>query len=551
MAPVAWPPLTREELLEQCDPRFMHALTRWRNGPVPDRTMTLGPQWVRWIVRNCRLGEGDQYNQPPSLTPEQQALLWKLGEVTAEGRMRFSTLIYSVGKGSGKTPKGGWLGALSLRGPRVVCPGCEKCAGGWLPNGRPHGVRRVSPDVLVMASSFDQADMILDEARVTFDCETGPLHGVAKTQKGLIELRDERGKMRRIPATPKKADGSKATDLLVDEVHEFDTELRERAYNVASGGTAKREDGLVALLSTAGSNLNTLWGRLVARAKRGECGDDEFVVIMEADDGLDPTSDDDVMEGIRQANPLARRGVANVRKLLKKFREMPEGQAKRYYWNQWVPTDAAWLPAGAWDNCKAKTDSDWILDPSMPTWLGADMALRRDSAAVIMAQRRPDNRLQVSARIWLPDGNLIDQTECDDYIRSVAAGYNLQWMAADEAWWPTLGVLEKGTMDDPDPDKRHPPLPIFRMPQQGRNMIVAYAMTYRAIVDAVLVHDGSPDFSDQISSAVPQTSDRGWTLRKGKHNRRIDSCPALAGAVFASSLAPPVVEQPIPRSQVF
>ena len=529
-----WRPLDRDELLAQCDPRFLEALTRWRNGPIPDRTMTLGPQWVRWVRRNCRLGEGDLYAQPPSLTPEQQALFWKLGEVTPAGRMRFSTFVYSVGKGSGKTPIGGWLGALSLRGPRVVCAGCGECDRGWLPNGRPHGVRRVSPDVLVMASSFDQADMILDEARVTFD--EGPLAEFAKTRKGLIELlQGERGRMRRIPATPKKADGSKATELLVDEVHEFDTELRERAYNVASGGTAKREDGLVCLLSTAGSNLNTLWGRIVARAKRGECDVDELVVVMEADESLDPTDDLAVMEGIRQANPLARRGVADVRKLLKKFREMPLYQAIRYYWNRWVPADAAWLPAGAWDACKGEV----VFDPSLPTWIGVDMALKRDSAAIVRVQRRPDGRLQAAAKIWFPDGDLIDQSECDDYLRLLCSTHNVSWIAADEAWWPTLGTLESEG------------LPIFRMPQQGRNMIIAYGMTYRVIVDRVLVHDGDPLFTDQIASAVPQSSDRGWTLRKGKHNRRIDACPALAGGVFASTLAPREIEAPIPRSAVY
>lgn len=545
----AWGVLGRTALIQQCDPRFLAALTRWNNGPLPDQTRTLGPDWVRWIMKNCRLGEGDMYGLPPDLTPEQQALFWKLGEVRDDGRMRFSTLILSLGKGGGKTPAGGWLGALSLRGPRVVCHGCEQCRGGWLPNGRPHGVRRTSPDVINMASSYDQADMILDEARVTFDL--GPLAEFARTQKGLVELKGERGKMRRIPATPKKADGSKATDLLVDEVHEFDTELRERAYNVASGGTAKREDGLVALLSTAGSNLNTLWGRVVARAKRGECGDDELVVIMEAEPGLDPTRDDDVIEGIRQANPLAARGVADVRKLLKKFREMPLPQAIRYYWNRWVASDESWLPTGAWDACKVKEGEAWTFDPSLPTWIGADMALKRDSAAVITVQRRPDGRLQASAKIWFPDGGLIDQDECDDYLYALNALYDPEWIAADEAWWPTLSKLEAGTMDDPDPARRRPPLPIFRMPQQGRNMIIAYSMTYRVIVDAVLVHDGAPDFSDQIASAVPQSSDGGWRLRKGKAHRRIDSAPALAGAIFATSLAPRERPKPAPRSRVY
>jgi len=83
-------------------------------------------------------------------------------------------------------------------------------------------------------------------------------------------------------------------------------------------------------------------------------------------------------------------------------------------------------------------------------------------------------------------------------------------------------------------------------------MVIAYGMTYRVIANGVLVHDGDPLFTDQIASAVPQSSDRGWTLRKGKANRRIDSAPALAGAVFASTLEPPEpAPAPLPRSRVY
>lgn len=539
-----WRALTRAELLAECDPRFLAALTGGNNGPLPPETRTLGPAWIRWIRRNCRLGEGDFYGRAPDITPEQQALFWKIGEILASGRRRYSLVVISLGKGSAKSPMGGWIGSIDLAGPSVTCPGtvrgedgedepCPRCVDGFKPDGTPHAVRRVSPDVLVMASTFDQADLILDELRVTFD--EGPLAPHATAMKGLVELKGGRGKARRIPATVKKADGSKATTLIVDEIHEFDTERRDNAYDVASGGTAKRQDGLVVLLSTAGWDMSTLWGRIVARGRRGEFGSNELFVVMQADEGLDPERDEDIAEGIRQCNPLAKRGIANVAALVKKFKDMPLFRAKRYYWNQWVPADASWLPAGAWDANKGEL----IVDPSLPTWVGADMALKRDSAAIVVVQKRPDGRYQTWSKIWLPDGNLIDQTECDDYLRWIRDTHNLQWIAVDEAWWPTLVEIEKEG------------LPIFRQPQQGRNMIVAYAQTYRLIVDQMLVHEGAPDYSDQIASAAPNSSDRGWTLKKGKTHRRIDSAPALASAVFASTLEPREVETPAPRSAVY
>jgi hypothetical protein len=82
-------------------------------------------------------------------------------------------------------------------------------------------------------------------------------------------------------------------------------------------------------------------------------------------------------------------------------------------------------------------------------------------------------------------------------------------------------------------------------------MIVAYARLYKMITQGELIHDGAPDFADQVTSAATQSSDRGWTLRKGKNKRRIDSAPALAAAVFASSVPAAEVEAPLPMSEIF
>lgn len=516
--------LTNEDWLNDVPPRFLKALTDF-NGPVPPRTRTLGPQVCEWIEKVCVFGEGDRFGKPVRLEPWQKALLWKLYEIHDDGSRRYRFALISLGKGSGKTPIGGWIGDVELAGPSVF-------AGSWNEDGTPKATRRLSPDILIMASSYDQANMILDEIRVTFT--EGPLARFATAFQGVVQLKGSRGRARRIPATVRQADGSKATTFIVDEAHELVTDRHENAYDVAAGGTAKREDSLTILFSTAGFDMSTMFGRQVARGLRGEFGDDELFLYLQADANLDPTNDEDIAKGIIQANPLAESGIASIHRLVSQFKSMPAFRAKRYFWNQWVPSDESWLPSGAWDKCRGEIE----FNPDWPTWLGVDMALKRDSAAVVMLQERPDGKLQASSKIWFPDGDLIDQEEVDDYIRSVCATHNVHWIAADEAWWPTLPTLEAEG------------LPVFRMPQQGKLYVLAYAKTYRAIVDGMLIHDGSPDFSDQITSAVPVSTDGGWKLRKGKQKRRIDSCPALAGAVFASELDPQEIET-IPRSQVF
>lgn len=528
----------RARLMGACDPAFLAALTSGTNGPIPDPTRTLGWMWTRWIRRNCRMGEGDMFGQPPRLAAWQKLLMWKLAELEIDGSRRYTFAVLSLGKGSGKSPIGGWVGAIDLSGPSQWRS--------WGRDGLPRAQRRASPDVINMAATIDQADLVFDELKTTYGM--GPQADDAIVMNHIIRLRSRRGKARRIPATVKRADGSKGTTLLADEMHEFTSEGHTNAYDVAAAGTGKRADGLILIMSTAGYDLNTVFGRITARGLTGGFAHHELFVYLRAPDSIDPMRwddliregkqaevDDEIREGIRQANPLVACGIVPVDRILTKFKDMPLYRALRYYFNLWTSSDESWLPAGAWDSCKGEV----MLDPSLPTYVGADMALKRDSAAVVVAQYRPDGKLQTFAKIWYPNGELIDQSECDDYLRFLHKTHNIQWIAADEAWWPTLVNLESEG------------LPIFRMPQQGRNMVVAYSRTYRLIVDRVVQHDGSPDYADQIASAVPRSTDRGWTLRKGMHKKKIDSAPALASAVFATTVPPREVEPIKPRSKVF
>ncbi|HET6291726.1 MAG TPA: hypothetical protein VFG33_00075, partial [Kribbella sp.] len=59
--------------LSEVDPRFLDAL-----GTVPLPERTLGPQAVRWVEKNARMGEGDAFGLPVRMRPFQKAIVWKL-----------------------------------------------------------------------------------------------------------------------------------------------------------------------------------------------------------------------------------------------------------------------------------------------------------------------------------------------------------------------------------------------------------------------------------------------------------------------------------------
>src|SRR5690606_24804720 len=104
---------TNEDWLNDVPPRFLKALTDF-NGPIPPQTRTLGPQVCEWIEKVCVFGEGDRFGKPVRLEPWQKALLWKLYEIHDDGSRRYRFALISLGKGSGKTPIGGWIGDVEL-----------------------------------------------------------------------------------------------------------------------------------------------------------------------------------------------------------------------------------------------------------------------------------------------------------------------------------------------------------------------------------------------------------------------------------------------------
>ena len=73
-----------------------------------------------------------------------------------------------------------------------------------------------------------------------------------------------------------------------------------------------------------------------------------------------------------------------------------EATFRRYFLNQWTTADELWLPDGAWDSCD---DGSLELDSDYPLFAGVDLAIKRDSTAVVCLQPQ-GGRGVVRSRIW-------------------------------------------------------------------------------------------------------------------------------------------------------
>ena len=308
-------------------------------------------------------------------------------------------------------------------------------------------------------------------------------------------------------------------------------------FLVISNSIAKRRDGLVLVISTAGSDESELLRGLYDHGKAVESGDvDDPAFLLdwaEADGSLNPNDGPDVRRLMAlQANPHAEE-FDTLEHVERRWHEIPEHEWRRYFANQWVSVTAdSWLPAGAWDACRFHGTR---LDPNGgPVVIGVDVGLKHDSTAIVAAQERPDGRLAVEAKIWLPEQVTVDLSEIEAHLRHLHTRYNVTEIAYDPAFFQrSADVLA----DDG--------LAMVEVPQSAQRMMPAAQMAYEAICSRRIVHDASDLFSEQVTAAVPRSSGEGWRLSKGRSKRRIDAAIALVLAVQAASQRPVENKNPV------
>ena len=76
--------------------------------------------------------------------------------------------------------------------------------------------------------------------------------------------------------------------------------------------------------------------------------------------------------------------------------------------------------------------SPYALVEGAPTWVGVDVALKRDTSAVVAVQERDDGRHHAACRIWSPTSDhAVDATDIMAYLREIDRTYDLQAVSYD------------------------------------------------------------------------------------------------------------------------
>ena len=398
-----------------------------------------------------------------------------------------------------------------------------------------HLLSTPAADCIIVAASREQAEIILRQARGFVRRSAALSERLTIKQREIVyEQLDGRIQVR--ASDTDTVDGWLGTLGLIDELHRHKS---PDLYGIIRDGLGGR-GGQMCTISTAGADQNSvLWRMRQAAIDAGtkregaymRAGTESFVLHEWS---LQPDQDLDDIELVKTANPLAAMTVERLRERHDSPSMVP-WQWARFACNVWTQGEEAWLPIGTWDTCQ----SDGSIPAGAPVWLGIDLGLKHDSAAIVaVSPAGGEEEFFAEAKILEPptDGTSLDIAAVEDEIRKAAERWDVQGAAYDPWRFERSAQIlgDEGLL-------------MVEHPMTNARMAPESEALHEAIMRGRIRHSGDPVFASHVNAGVPTETERGWRLTKRKAKDRIDALIALLLAYDLATRRP----EPEPESTVY
>ena len=222
----------------------------------------------------------------------------------------------------------------------------------------------------------------------------------------------------------------------------------------------------------------------------------------------------------------------------------PEAEFRTKRCNQWVSSQQAWLPTGAWD----KLAQEWELDPDEDYVLGFDGSYANDSTSIVAVTiPRTEDEIPKAKLVatWEKDFENDDDTWriSIEEVKQTIIQFTQQYpkcreIACDPYRWAQM-MQELDEMG----------LPIVEyQTNMLKLMIPATQKVFEAVTEEKVIHDGNPALSRHIDNCVIKMDHRGQRVTKESSNSRkkIDNAIAFIIA-YDRATATKIEERKVPQ----
>lgn len=480
---------------------------------------SIGPAVAKFFAANFRHSKGSLAGKPFVLEPWQRDDLDLMYEIDERGARVWRHVLYGVARGNGKSPIGAGIGLVELLS------------------------RKDSPDVFCAAGKREQAGIVHDFAQSFV--RGGPLRDYLRVLRHAIYDDRTGGSMRTVSADGYTAHGLSLSAGMRDELHAWRTDRQEELYWALETSSHKRPDSVLFDISTAGWDPSSLLGeRYEAALEYPDVRvlEDGFrVVALDRESGslmiwrgAPPESDPSDPSVWRAANPASWIALADLERLA---RTLPENVFRRLHLNQWTESEDAAIRPADWDDCRVKAA---VIPEGAPVTIGVDVGEKRDSSAVLVCWRRPEDGKRVVIPFILEpreDGQTL-LPEIEATIRSVCSRWDHVAVGYDP--WQFRRSASLLLSDG---------IRMVEAPQTDSVMVPASQGLRDLVVGRMIEHDGNRIFRRHVLAAeAKQTSRGGWRLAKpvGTYGRRVDETKRVDAAI-ALAIAVHLSDQEVER----
>jgi phage terminase large subunit-like protein len=361
---------------------------------------------------------------------------------------------------------------------------------------------------------------------------------------GEMVRNDGLGKIIRMASDPNRAHGYNPSTVATDELHAWTTPTLRRAWGAFASGGGARQSTQNLFISTAGDALerdDSILGQMLNMNEgRGEVEREPGLTISRNHAARTliynysaPTSDRHDVEALKLANPASWITVDYLREQAESP-ALSDAEVLQLHGCVWSSGAERFIDPVQWEDGNEKVE----IPAGSDIYVGIDMSLSDDCAAVAWAWPRGDGEIVLEAKVWAarPDvvadvyveGGEIDPRDVEEFITDhLAKRYRVREIAYDPALFSRSAYELK--------DKGFTVAPVA---QQSSLMAEAWKTIKNAVANATLRHHpNQKSLTSHCCAAVAEMTDRGWRVRKSKNSRKIDALVAGAVAHWRAAVA--------------